>query len=265
MPTMPTRTEMRIRAVLLVLALLFPAVARAELAPGPQPLPNQTTILGSDGTVRPVPDPTTLTIDALRREIGALRELLESDTRGKFDVIKERLDGMAKAVELLQTATDRQPAFVRGEVSQLALIVDEKLKAVEERFSSVQTQFRERDTRAEQQKIDSGTAINAALQAQEKSFVSENKNTAETIAKSEASVTKITDNIFRLIEQQTKATDEKVGDLKDRLTSIESRSGGIGDMVGWLFGGISLLLAIGMAAITFSRRPETTILAGARR
>ena len=52
----------------------------------------------------PVPDPTKLTTEQLRRELGALREIIET-----------RLDGMDRATEL----ASEQAAVVRAEIEQI--------------------------------------------------------------------------------------------------------------------------------------------------
>jgi len=180
-----------------------------------------TPVTGS----RPDPDPTERTIDSLRREIGALRELIEA-----------RLDGGDKAIKLLQETTDRFPAHVDRAVFTL-----EKLHS--EKFESIQVQFKERDVRTEQSGVSTKTAVDAALQAAKEAVGAQNVSSAQAIAKSEAATTKQIDAIGTLISTQAKGTDDKIDDIKSRLQSIEARKAGMGDAWGVLIGAASLIVA----------------------
>lgn len=51
------------------------------------------------GERRPVPDPTTLTTQALHRDIGAARELLEERINGLTQLTDERLSSVGKRLE----------------------------------------------------------------------------------------------------------------------------------------------------------------------
>jgi hypothetical protein len=155
---------------------------------------------------RPVPDPTFLTTQQLIREIKTAREIIET-----------RLDGMDKAIELLQAATDRYPALVTQTVGRLQELHEEK-------FRSIAVQFAERDTRTEQTSRDSKVAVDAALSAQVKSVDAQNISNSVAIAKSEAGFTKQIDQIGALIQAMGKATDDKIDDIKTRLNTIESRT-----------------------------------------
>lgn len=157
---------------------------------------------------RPVPDPTTLTTQQLIREIGAVREIIET-----------RLDGMDKAIELLQKSSDKFPEFVKSEVVTL-------FKLHQEKFESVQTQFQERDVRDERSSRDSKTAVDAALSAAKEAVGAQNASSALAIAKSETATDKRIDQQGTLIANATKALDDKIDDLKERLTRIEGKAEG---------------------------------------
>jgi len=158
----------------------------------------------------PVPDPTLLTTEQLIRAIGALREVIET-----------RLDGMDKGIVLLQTTNDKFPAFVAHEIKQLEALHDERFKSVQVQFRGIETQFVERDTRTEQNSQASTTAINAALQAAKEAVGQQNVSFALATSKSEAATTKQMDGLQILIQTGTKATDEKIDDIKSRLMRIE--------------------------------------------
>jgi cation transport regulator ChaB len=158
-------------------------------------------------------DPSVLTTQQLIREISGLREIIEA-----------RLDGNDKAIALLQTATDRQPEIIDKAVRRLQELHQEK-------FQSIQTQFTERDTRTDQTSKDSKVAVDAALQAAKEAVGEQNKSSALAIAKSEASTTKQIDQIGVLINTTSKATDEKINDIKGRLDRGEGISTGTKETV----------------------------------
>jgi Fe2+ transport system protein B len=162
----------------------------------------------------------------LLRELSSLRELLET-----------RLNGMDKAVEVLEKQADKYPDNIAAAVRQLQ-------ELQEERFKSIALQFVERDTRTEQTQKDSKVAVDAALQAAKEAVGAQNESNSLAIAKSEASTTKSLDAIQVLITATAKAADEKIDDLKGRLSTIEGRSTGHTDVWGYIVGIGGLLVAI---------------------
>lgn len=175
----------------------------------------------------PRPDPTLLTTAQLLREIGGLRELLSA-----------RLDGMDKAIRLLQANADKQPstAEVNGAVDHLGVLLDEKEK-------SILQQFLQRDT-----------AVGAALQAAEKAVAEQNTSNALAMTKSE--------NAF---EKRIEASDKRLDDVRERLTLIEGRTQGIGESWGVVLGAlgaIGLLIGVAIAGITLLVRANLIKSAG---
>lgn len=164
--------------------------------------------LSSERSIVPIPDPTLLTTQQLIRENVWLREVIET-----------RLDGMDKAIELLQRTADKFPDRI-----------DEKIKSLsdvhEEKFASIQVQFAERDVRTEQTSRDSKVAVDAALTAQKEVVAEQNRSSATAIAKSETATMKQIDQLANMIASSTKTADDKIVDLKERLTRIEGGSEG---------------------------------------
>ena len=140
------------------------------------------------GGSRPVPDPTLLTTQQLIREMGSLRELLET-----------RLDAMDKATELNKSATDKVPCMIKDAVSQLEARQNEK-------FISIDKQFFERDIRADKIALLGKEAIAAALQAAKELVGSQSESFTAANAKTEQNFTKQLDQIG-----------DRVTDLKERL------------------------------------------------
>ena len=220
----------------------------------------------------PVPDPSLLTTRALQREIFGLRELLEvklgsgaATAELTRAIIETRLDGMDKAIQLLQATADRFPQRIDEKISALREVHDKKFDTLMdthlEKFNSIQTQFRERDVRTEQSSKDSKVAVDAALQAAKEAVGEQNKSSALAIAKSEASTTKQIDQLAILIQNMTKGFDDKIGDVKDRLTRIEGRGEGMSATWGLLLGVVSLLVGlVAIGGFIFGQRPQNEAL-----
>jgi hypothetical protein len=207
------------------------------------------------------PDPSPLTTQQLLREIFLLREILEQQIAN----IISRLDQGDKAVALLQAFADRTPTTkdVQHEVTALREVTMEK-------FGSINTTFSQNDK-----------ALTAALQAQEKQAIATNDNTTTATAKMEAGFTKLFDAMALTVDTKFAGMGTQMQDTKDRLTAIESRTQGItqqktesgvattqgtsqiGTIAAIVFGGISLLIAIGSAvvAVGSSRPPPQVIYA----
>lgn len=194
-------------------------------------LENETQIL-QRGSV-PVPDPTRLTTDAVAKLEGQLKEL--------FGV---RLDYIEQELRRLANALDARPAAIVKDIGHLQDVMIEK-------FTGVAEQFNGRDK-----------AVEAALSAQKESVREQNKANLDAAAKSEASFEKRIEGIAATINAQNKATEDRIGDIKDRLTAMESLKTGSGDTVKWIFAGLTVLGVI-TAIITFSfslRQPAPPIV-----
>jgi cation transport regulator ChaB len=178
-----------------------------------------------------------VTLNQLYREFSLLLKLVET-----------RLDGMDKAQELFKDDLTRVPTELDKEISHLKDLYEEK-------FRSIETQFRERDTRTEQISKQSEVAINAALQAAKEAVEKQNQSSALAISKSEVSFTKQFDQIGDRISAAVKSTDDKFTDLKDRITMLEGQKKGVADGWGFLVGAIGLLATIGAIITMIISKP----------
>lgn len=215
---------------------------------------NQTaTDIGADGRI-PVPDPTLLTTQQLERQIAALRLYIDTKLgdgpvgQSLRGIIEARLDGMDTALQLLQSAADRFPARIDEKIAALEKVHEEKFDALldlmNEKFASVQKQFAERDVRTEQAAGAVKIAVDAALQAQKEAASEQSKSNAAATTKSEASTTKLIDAQATLITNMTKAFDDKIGDVKDRVNRIEGMGAGAGALWGYIAGAIGVLIGL---------------------
>jgi hypothetical protein len=167
-------------------------------------------------TERPeAPDPTSLTTQALWREVQHLKELLET----QIAEIKE-------AVKLSHEDFVRVPTDVQKQVGNLRDLHDEK-------FAGVQKQFEAIDRRTD-----------LALQAAKELVVQQNVSAAQSAAKQEASFSKQIDAQGMLLQTTAKGLDDKVTDIKDRLTRIEGKGEGVSASWGWLIGAVGLLASL---------------------
>jgi DNA anti-recombination protein RmuC len=166
--------------------------------------------------------------------------VVEVSLNGVKQIIETRLDGMDKAIELLQKVSDKFPSQVTDAVGQLQ-------KVHEEKFHSIATQFTERDTRTEQTSRDSKVAVDAALQAAKEAVGAQTQSSDRAIAKSEAATTKQIDQIGTQIGTIQKSIDDKIDDIKARLQAIESLKKGSTDAWVVVLGIAMLLLTAVMA------------------
>jgi hypothetical protein len=171
-------------------------------------------------------DPSALSTQQLWREIAALKELVFT-----------RLEAIEKAIKVSHDDLTRVPTDVQKQVGNLKELHEEK-------FASVQKQFEERDERVKQNAQDTKVAVDAALQAAKELVALQNISLAQSSAKQEASFSKQIDAQGLLIQTTEKATDDKIDDLKDRMTRIEGRGEGLNK--GWivLLGAITLIATV---------------------
>ena len=214
---------------------------------------DDTTLRPEDNV--PIPDPSVLTTRQLLREINSLRELLETRLESTTtandlirSVIETRLDGMDKAIRLLQDTADKFPARIDEKISALREVHEQRFDEISnthgEKFNSIQTQFKERDVRSDQSSKDQKVAVDAALQAAKEAVGEQNKSSGLAIAKSETATMKQIDQLGVLIQTTTKAFDDKISDLKERITRIEGAGAGMHALWGYVLGAIGLAVLL---------------------
>jgi hypothetical protein len=149
--------------------------------------------LHTDGDLRPVPDPTSLTSALVTREVALLKEL--------FNQRFETVDAETKATNELREADSR----------------------------GIKTQIAERDLRVTQAYSENKTAIDAALAAQEKAVNKQNDAFSLSIAKSEAATTKQIDQHGVLLSTTAAGLMGKIDDIKERVIRWEGTEKGVAD------------------------------------
>jgi hypothetical protein len=178
---------------------------------------------------KPVPDPTVLTTEAIRRDIDHLRELFDS-----------RYVGLEADFESFTAHHDREHReIVEKAIQHLKELTDEK-------FRGIAQQFAERDVRTDQAFKASTEAITAAMAAQEKA-----------VGKSEVATAKQIEDLRTTFITALEGTNAKVDDVKDRvvraegsLTGEEKKSTGISQTAGMVIPAIAILITIMIAVIS---------------
>lgn len=200
----------------------------------PHATSDDTKYIVSSGDIRPVPDPTLLTStlvaasrDELRREIHFIQQIMEGKIEAVLNIFQTRLDESDKAIVLLRAMQDRLPEKIVAQVAALQQLMEQRFITQQERFSGIQGQFSERDTRTEQIAQGNEKAINAALAAAKEAFQEQNRSQALAIAKSEAATMKSIDQLTALFQTAIAALSEQLGDLKERVLLIEGRTAGL--------------------------------------
>lgn len=149
------------------------------------------------------------------------------------ETIQQDITSMKEAVRLLQDSVNRMPtpAIVQGNVDALKELTDTKINGLKELV----------DAKFEGNK----TALDAALKTQK-----------EASDKIEANFSKQFEAITSISQATAKATDEKIGDLKDRQTASDGRTVGLG-AAGSILLGIGSLIAVAVVVASFiiSRTP----------
>jgi hypothetical protein len=183
----------------------------------------------------PIPDPSLLTTDQLRRELNALRELLEA-----------RLDAMDKATVLLRDDVIRVPTDIDRQVTNLHAFFNE-------RFASVARQFEQREQRYHASEEANKRAIDAALASQKEMAGAQNASNAAAIIKSEASVVKQIDSIMALMTTTTTSLNDKIGIINGRLDRTEGKSTGVSAIVAGGIAVVAVLISLFAATGVLSR------------
>jgi len=198
---------------------------------------------------KPNPDPTIATNAAVERAVKAERDYVD----GLMGRIEERFDGIDRATELRWPIVEGFPRTVESAVDNLKELIFEK-------FESVQTQFKERDTRSERESRDNKVAVDAAFAAQKEAAAKQDEGNAKAIDKSERATAETIKTNQELSKSTTDALTKSLDELKLQVAAlISSGEGGRAQRVEQraitsgqlaLFGAAGLIIMIVIAIIT---------------
>jgi hypothetical protein len=163
--------------------------------------------------------PETLTIEQLRRELSALREILTA-----------RLDGMDTATKLLSETVNRTPTEIQKQIAHLKELLEFRLDAGEKialtRLAGIEQQFAERDIRTDQAGTAAGEALKAALQAAKEAVFEQAQAADKAAAKTEQSFTEQIKQSGLRIDTVAQGLGARVDEIKERLDRGEGAGQG---------------------------------------
>ena len=197
---------------------------------------------------KPNPDPTIATNEAVDRAMKSERDYAD----GQIAVLLARLDASDQATLLRLATMETIPDQINREVQHLGVLVQEKMVGIHDQFMSLAA-------RTAEQKADTTKALTDALAAQKEAVASQTASSEKSITKSETATTERIKGVEALLATTSKATDDKIGDLKDRIVAMEAAKAGsvaergehrAGGQYTWMvIGGIVGLMGFLLAAI----------------
>ena len=162
--------------------------------------------------------------------IRIISDLVERTVKNSTDVFNARVDGIERGIEIFQADLVRVPTAVDRAIDGLRELVEAKIEKNSvvsvERFLRIDSQFVERDKRAEQLALASSTAIAAALQAQKEAAGEAQKSSAAAIAKAETATSESIRQLQTLFQTSIQALNLQVQDVKSRLDKGEGVGAG---------------------------------------
>lgn len=183
----------------------------------------------SDGGSVPSPDPTVLTTSQLLREVESAVKYLES--------------------RLISLEAEEQ-ALIKGMRGEY----DVRFHGIEREFIAIENWRKE-------QKLDTKTAVDAALQAAEKAVREQTVSAEKSILKSETSANEQSKQQYATFSASLKGVADTLADVKSRVDRMEAnkigavevktaQSTNIGTILG-ILGGMVGLIAVVMAIAAF--------------
>jgi hypothetical protein len=116
-------------------------------------------------------------------------------------------------------------------------LVNEKFRAIGERFELL-------DKQTIKAAADVKSAVDAAFAAAASGVSQQNQANFLASQKQEGAFTKQIDQLGVSVVQTSKAIDDKVSDLKDRIVAIEGRSSGSSQTIGFVIGVAGVVVAV---------------------
>lgn len=96
----------------------------------------------ADKGSRPVPDPTVLTTDALRRDIGALKNEFDAELRGIRDVLAERKENVNERFAQIEAIRKEQKADTERNVADALASLEKRIDQMQAASNDAVTALR---------------------------------------------------------------------------------------------------------------------------
>lgn len=120
---------------------------------------------------------------------------------------------------LTTEASIRQEAMIRNLIQTE---IGHQRELFSEMLAEIKTQLRMLEARTAEQKKDTKDALDAALAAQKEAVASQTASSEKSITKSETATIERIKAVETLLSASTRATDDKIDDLKSRIVAIEA-------------------------------------------
>jgi hypothetical protein len=156
-------------------------------------------VRGTD--VRPIPDPTALTTQASKDLEAMMRNLIKTEIEHQDSLFAEKLIGAQSQLAERMTGTTR---------------------TFSEKLSRIEAQFEMLSERTAEQKKDTKDALDAALAAQKEAVAAQTASSEKSITKSETATIERIKAVETLLSASSRASDDKIDDLKNRIIAIEA-------------------------------------------
>jgi hypothetical protein len=149
---------------------------------------------------------------------------------------------LAEAVSVINFRMDTVREEIRRWVDSLQLLHEEKIKGAEDKTANL-------DRVVQTRLAGSETALNAAMAASDK-----------VVAKIETGVGAIMNEMKASFTKQIDSLDEKIDDLKERMSESGGHKQGTSQMIAWIIAAIAALAAVAMFITVLSRpAPEVHV------
>jgi hypothetical protein len=206
--------------------------------------------LTRNGGSRPIPDPTELTDRAIARLERSLTQYID----GRFSAVEARLDGVDEATRLRLSTVDSLHDEIIGEIeSSVGRLRD----VMDERFTSVNIRFDERDTRSERESRDNKVAVDAAFAAQKEAAAKQDEANAKAIDKSERATTETIKTNQELNKATTDVLTKGLDEVKLAVAGIVAGKAGGADSrtATYTLIGLIVTVVLGVIAVIAFARP----------
>ena len=190
----------------------------------------------------PIGDPSQLTNQMVWREIESLKELLQTRLNGVEDGIKVAHEDLVRVPTDVQKAVEGVQDLFSTKIFYENKLVDLQIRNIENRFSWIE------QVRVEQ-KRDTATAVDAALKAAKEAVTEQNNSNVLAINKSEQATSKQIDQLADLVNTGILNLNDKIGDVKDRVTRGEGTGMGKGQLAAMILGAAGFLFGLISTAI----------------
>jgi hypothetical protein len=144
-----------------------------------------------------------------------------------IDPTKNVLDLVAAAMERQDDLRGETKGLFRALLDGLEKYIDAKFDGhvnwVKAKFEGIAHEFTLVENRRQEQKIDTKTAVDAALSAAEKAVKEQASASEKSIDKSEKAAIDQSKQNTQTFTSQLTSVEKSVGDLKERITTLETR------------------------------------------